>query len=106
MTSKVLIPFGDQWLALTLEQYQEAIQRGTQLIPSLATTSVQNADDTPVWLSVPQVARLCNVSETHLYDEIRLGHIHARHFGRSVRIHRDFVEHQTGHLDRNDDADK
>jgi hypothetical protein len=74
MTSKVLIPFGDQWLALTLEQYQEAIQRGTQLIPSLATTSVQNADDTPVWLSVPQVARLCNVSETHLYDEIRLGH--------------------------------
>jgi excisionase family DNA binding protein len=104
MSDKVIIQHGDQWLALTLESYQEALQRGSQLAPCMDSTSVQNADDTPVWLSVPQVARLCNISETHLYDEIRLGHVRARRFGRAVRIHRDFVEHQTGHLDRIDGA--
>lgn len=63
---------------------------------------MRRQDEKPLWLSVPNVAKLCSISETYLYDGIRLGHIPSRKFGRGVRIHRDYVEHQTGELMSND----
>ena len=105
MTDKVILPLMDgRWLALSPETFQQGLQQGSELAQQ--EQPKQQDDQKPIWLSVPDVARLCNLSETFLYDEIRLGHIHSRRFGRAVRIHRDFVEHQTGDLMGNDGNDE
>jgi L-ascorbate metabolism protein UlaG (beta-lactamase superfamily) len=83
LTDFVLIPYGERMAAFTVEALQEALQRAETIVPTHTPKPVN--DDRPIWLTVPQVSRLCNVSETHLRDEI-------------------FVEHQTGHLDRIDGA--
>lgn len=106
VTDRILIRHGDQWLALSTDAYREALQRGNQLMPSLHITSAETECDKSVWFKVAQVAERCNVSETHLRDEIALGNIKTRHFGRAVRIHRSFVERQTGDLMSNDGSDK
>ena len=96
MTDRVVLPLMDgRWLALAPETFQDALTQGSRL---MSQDQPKQTDDRPVWLTVKEVSRLCNVSETHLRDEIALGHIRIRHFGRGVRIHRDFVEHQTGDL--------
>ena len=105
MSSTVLLRHGDQWLALSPEALRDALELANNIMPNVRTTTATE-DDSPLWLNVPQVSRLCNVSETHLRDEIALGNIKTRRFGRSVRIHRDFLEHQTSHLDRIDDGDE
>lgn len=97
MTDQILIPFTDgKWLALSIDNFQQALKQGSELIQQ--EQPKQQHDQRPLWLSVPDVARLCNISETFLYDEIKLKHIHTRRFGRAVRIHRDYIEHQTGDL--------
>ena len=104
MNDRVFLPLMDgRWLALSPDVFQEALKQGSVLIPK--EQAERQDDETPIWLSVQDVARLCNISETFLYDEIKLKHIRARYFGRGVRIHRDFLEHQTSHLDRVDDGD-
>lgn len=92
-----------RWLAVSPKSFQDALMRGSQLIP---VDKPKQDDDKPVWLTIKDVARLCSVSETHLRDEIALKHIRTRRFGRGVRIHRDFVEHQTGNLVSNCDGDE
>ena len=105
MSDRILVPIADgKVLALTMDAYQEALNLGNSLLR--AEQPKQQDDEKPLWLSVREVARLCNISETFLYDEIRLKHIHARPFGRAKRIHRDFVEHQTGDLMGNDGNDE
>lgn len=104
MTKKVLVPCGGRWLVLTIESFQKALKQGDELLPEDKPKAQH--DDKPIWLPVSAVARLCNVSETYLYAEVRLKRVKARRFGRAWRIHRDFVEHQTSHLDCNDDYDK
>ena len=97
MSDRILIPFMDgKCLALSLDSFRQALKQGAELIQQ--GQSKQQDDQKAIWLSVPDVARLCNISETFLYDEVRLSHIRARKFGRGVRIHRDYVEHQTGDL--------
>ena len=97
MTDRILVHVANgKVLALTIDAYQEALRLGDSLLPT--EQPKQQDDEKPLWLSVPDVARLCNISETFLYDEVRLSHIRARKFGRGVRIHRDYVEHQTGDL--------
>ena len=97
MSDRILIPFMDgKCLALSLDSFRQALKQGAELIQQ--RQSKQQDDQKAIWLSVPDVARLCNISETFLYDEVRLSHIRARKFGRGVRIHRDYVEHQTGDL--------
>ena len=103
MTDKVILPLMDgRWLALSLGDFQQALKQGSVLVQQ--EQPKQQDDQKPIWLSVPDVARLCNISETFLYNEIKLKHIRARRFGRGVRIHRDFVEHQTGDLMSNVDG--
>ncbi len=105
MTDKVVLPLMDgRWLALSLGDFQQALKQGSVLIQQ--EQPKQQDDQKAIWLSVPDVARLCNISETFLYDEVRLSHIRARKFGRGVRIHRDYVEHQTADLMSNDDNDE
>ena len=104
MTDKIILPLADgRWLALSPNDFQQALNQGGKLIPQEQAN--RQDDEKPQWLPVREVARLCNISETFLYDEIRLKHIRARPFGRAKRIHRDFVEHQTGDLIRNADND-
>ena len=100
MTDRILIQLLDgKWLALSPETFQQALLQGNELIPMGGSTEQRTQDDDrPIWFSVPDVARLCNISETFLRNEISLKRIRARYFGRAVRIHRDFVEHQTGDL--------
>ena len=105
MTDHVFIPFNGRVLALDAQTFQDAVELADKIMPS-KDTKARTDDDKPLWLTVSQVSRLCNVSETHLRDEIALGNIKTRRFGRGVRIHRDFVEHQTGHLDCNAESDK
>ena len=103
MTGKVFLPLMDgRWLALSPDVFQQALKQGSALMPQ--EQAKRRHDEKPIWLSVQDVARLCNISETFLYDEIKLKHIRARHFGRGVRIHRDYVEYQTGDLMGNDDC--
>jgi len=83
-------------LALSLDSFRQALKQGAELIQQ--RQSKQQDDQKAIWLSVPDVARLCNISETFLYNEIRLKRIRSRKHGRAVRIHRDFVEHQTDDL--------
>lgn len=105
MTDKVILPLMDgRWLALSPETFQQGLQQGSELVPQEQAN--RQDDEKPLWLPVREVARLCNISETFLYDEIRLKRIRSRLLGRAVRIHRDFVEHQTGDLMSNDDNDK
>ncbi len=97
MSDRILIPFMDgKCLALSLDSFRQALKQGAELVQQ--GQSKQQDDQKAIWLSVPDVARLCNISETFLYDEVRLSHIRARKFGRGVRIHRDYVEYQTGDL--------
>ena len=97
MTDRILIPLMDgRWLALSPNDFQQALNQGGKLIPQEQAN--RQDDEKPQWLPVREVARLCNISETFLYDEIRLKRIRSRRLGRAVRIHRDFVEHQTGDL--------
>ena len=105
MADKVILPLMDgRWLALTPETFQKGLLEGSELMPMGGTTeNLTPGDDRPIWFSIQEVARLCNISETFLRGEISLRHIHARHFGRMLRIHRDYVEHQTGDLMSNDD---
>ena len=100
MADKVILPLMDgRPLALSLESFKKGLQEGSELMSMGGTTEKLTPNDQkPIWLSVREVARLCNISETFLYDEIRLKHIRARPFGRAKRIHRDYVEHQTGDL--------
>ena len=103
MTDRVILPLADgRWLALDPESFQQALLQGNKLMP-LEQANRQD-DEKPQWLPVREVARLCNISETFLYDEIKLKRIRSRLLGRAVRIHRDFVEHQTGDLMSNDDG--
>ena len=104
VTDRILIRHADDWLALSREQYQEAAKHGHALMTSDPPEMSQN-DAQPVWLRVAEVARLCSVGETFLYEQIRLERITSRRFGSGVRIHRDFVEHQTGDLMINGDND-
>ena len=101
MADKVILPLMDgRWLALSPESFQNGLQEGSELMPQ--EQAKQRVDEKPIWLPVREVARLCNVGETHLRDQISLKRIRSRNFGRAVRIHRDFVEHQTGDLMSND----
>ena len=105
MSNRILIPFMDgKCLALSLDSFRQALKQGAELIQQ--GQSKQQDDQKAIWLSVPDVARLCSISETFLYDEVRLSHIRARKFGRGVRIHRDYVEHQTGDLMRDEGNDE
>jgi len=105
MSDRILIPFMDgKCLALSLDSFRQALKQGTELIQQ--GQSKQQDDQRAIWLSVPDVARLCNISETFLYDEVRLRRIRSRKFGRGVRIHRDYVEHQTGDLISTSDNDE
>ena len=104
MTDEVLVLYGDKWLAFSPDDFQRALKKGGKLMPQEQAN--RQDDEKPQWLPVREVARLCNISETFLYDEIRLKRIRSRKHGRAVRIHRDFVEHQTGDLMRNDDDDE
>ena len=97
VTDRILIRHADDWLALSREQYQSAAKSGNALMASETPETPQNYVQ-PVWLTVAEVARLCNVGETHLRDQISLKRIRSRNFGRAVRIHSDFLEHQTGDL--------
>ena len=104
MSDLIVLPLMDgRWLALSPGSFQTALTRGQQIMPQ---EQPKQLDGRPVRLTVPEVSRLCNVSETHLRDEIALGHIQIRRFGRGVRIHRDFVEHQTADLMGNGDSDE
>ena len=105
MTDRVLIQQGNHWLALNLEDYQKAVDLGATLRPSTMPVERSN-DDEPVWWRICDVATVCSISETFLRDEISLKRIRTRRFGRSVRIHRDYIEHQTGDLMSNDDNDE
>ncbi len=97
MTDKVILPLADgRWIALSPDEFQQALKQGNRLMPQEQAN--RQDDEKPLWLPVREVARLCNISETFLYDEIRLKRIRSRKHGRAVRIHRDFVEHQTDDL--------
>jgi excisionase family DNA binding protein len=95
MTDRYFIPFGTEVLILTETEFETARARNAELAPL-------PQDDQPVWLRVPEVARLCSVSPTYLYDAIRVGDIKTRNFGKGVRIHRSFVEHQINNLVNDD----
>jgi len=105
MTDRIILPLTDgRWIALSPDDFQQALEQGKRLMPQERAN--RQDDEKPQWLPVREVARLCNISETFLYDEIRLKRIRSRQFGRAVRIHRDFVEHQTGDLIGNDGKDE
>ncbi len=71
MTDKVILPLMDgRWIALSPETFQKGLQQGSELIQQ--ERPKQQDEQKPIWLSVPEVARLCNISETFLRDEISL----------------------------------
>lgn len=86
----VLVPFGKEFLAMSREQFQEALQRGADLMPGQDTKTAQN-DDQSLWLTVQQLAEETGVSKGFWYEEVRCGRIPSHKFGTSVRVPRSFL---------------
>ena len=83
MTNRVLIPFGDEWLVMSPDEFQKALQKGSELMPdTLQTESVCG----PQWLSVKQMAEATNMGSTYWAEEARSGRCPSRRFGTAVRI--------------------
>ena len=84
MTNRIIVPLADgRWLALSREQFSEALGQGARLMPSL---DIPEPEDGPQWLSAKQMAELTGMSETYWQEEARCGRAPSRRFGRSLRF--------------------
>lgn len=79
----LLIPFGNETLALTPEQYQEARERGRALMPATATAS-PGADDRI--LDAEGAAQLTGVPASWFEQQMREGRIPHLQFGKYRRL--------------------
>lgn len=98
MTDRVVIPFGDDWLVMSPDEFQKALQKGIELMPDTLQTEPV---DSPQWLSVKQMAEATGMGTTYWSEEARSGRCPSHKFGRSLRIPTSFLlsleTESTGH---------
>lgn len=83
MTDHVLVPFHGETLALTVTEFQQAIERGRALIPQ-TTTANPDAEDRIV--DCAEAARLTSVPQSWFEQAIREGRIPCLTFGKYKRL--------------------
>lgn len=80
----VVIPFGNDFIALSPEQFHEALERGRALVPSHAKSDTGQMDDRIV--DAAGAAAITGVPESWFEERARRGDIPHLKFGKYVRF--------------------
>ena len=87
----VLIPFRDEFIALSPEQFHEALELGRALMPAQAHATPAGDDNRIV--DAAGAAKITDVPETWFLEQARRGEIPHLKFGKYVRFNiRDVLE--------------
>ena len=91
-SSLVLVPFGNKCLALTRDQFREALERGRELVEgTTATPSGVNADAPERLHTAHEMEQRTNVKAAWYLEGARRGDIPHHRLGRYVRFKFDEV---------------
>ena len=89
MADYVLVPINGEYLALKQEIFEEALERGAELVSRPALSLANHHEK---WLTVDQVAERTGVSRSYWYEACRTGECPSRKFGTAVRIPASFLD--------------
>ena len=90
MTDLVLVPVGAQCLALTRDQFREALDRGRELVAPTAIPSGANGDPEHL-LPAERMQELTEVPATWFLEQARCGKVPHHRLGKYVRFRFDEV---------------
>ena len=91
MTDLVLVPFGNKCLALTRDQFREALELGRELVGPTATPPGANGDAPEHLLTAEGMEALTEVPATWFLEQARLGRVPHHRLGKYVRFKFDEV---------------
>lgn len=81
----VLIPFGTSWLAMSAEQFQEALERGRSLVPSPTRIEATRQEADRV-LDAEGMQRQTGIPASWFLEQARKGAIPSLHAGKYRRF--------------------
>lgn len=82
--SIIFLPFGQSYLALTREQFEDAMARGRELVPLLPLTEASEEDGRVI--DADEAARIIGIPASWFLEQARQGKIHHLRFGKYVRF--------------------
>jgi hypothetical protein len=90
----LLVPFGNQCLALTSDQFHEALERGRALVGSTATAPPSNGGEPERLLTTSEISEVTGIPGPWFQVQARLGLIPHVKLGKYVRFRfGEVVEH-------------